>query len=84
MTANIDAPNLLTGDLWVDPDKWEILTKDEGIEELADDDTSAISEETEESSYEDDESEYEEDEDEYKEDEYKLISEDSTEDRESE
>ena len=84
MTANTDAPNLSTRDLWVDPDKWEILTKGEGMEELADDDTSAASEETEESSYEDDESEYEEDEDEYEEDEYKLVSEDGTEDGECE
>jgi hypothetical protein len=76
VTTNKDARNLLARDLWVDSDKWEIWTKVRGVE-LADDDASAESEDTEESIYENGESEY-------KEDEYELVSEDGTEDSESE
>ena len=81
MTANTDAPNLLTRDLWVDPDKWEIWTKDRGVE-LADDDASAESEDTEESGYEDSGSE--DSGSEYEEDEYEFVSEDGIENGEFE
>ena len=60
VTTNIDKPNLSTKDLWVDPDKWEILTRYKSIDLTSDDDSWA-SEGTEESSDEDDESESEED-----------------------
>ena len=70
MTTNTDKPNLSTKDLWVDPDKWEILNNQDGID-LSSEDESWASEGTEESSSEGEESESEED--------YKHASDDSDE-----
>lgn len=62
-TSNMDKLNHSTSDLWVDPDKWEFISRLRSIRAFADNSSSAASQETHDSPSNYEGSDYKEDED---------------------